>query len=227
VALAFVLALATLSGCATTGDQSAPAVRVLFIGNSYTAYNNGIDGDFHGLAPKTVTARSAPGGATLEQHLADSHTKQLLDQGWDYVVIQEQSQRSVSDYSGFARSVSSFMPRIAIAGARPYLLMTWARPDSPAVTTSALRSAADSVAHSTRVTVIPAGTAFAGSQSVHPSIPLNISDGHPTKEGTYLAACTAYAVIFGKSPVANTYTAGLDPTVAGELQQAAATATGR
>ena len=44
---------------------------------------------------------------------------------------------------------------------------------------------------------------------------------HPSLAGTYLAACTVYASLFGKSPVGNTYAAGLPADVAAHLQQVA------
>jgi hypothetical protein len=202
-------------------------VRVLFIGNSYTFYNAGVDGDFHGLAPTTTTGRAAVGGYTLEMHLADAHTMDMLKDRWNYVIIQEQSQRSVLDYQGFANAVSKFGGEIKAVGARPYLMMTWARPDTKGVTTGALREAATSATKSSGMVVIPAGTAFGASLGQRPSIALNIADGHPTREGTYLAACVVYATLFAKSPVGNTYTSGLDPTTATYLQQVAATATGQ
>jgi hypothetical protein len=53
-------------------------------------------------------------------------------------------------------------------------------------------------------------------------IVLRIADRrHPTLEGTYLAACTFYAALFGESPVGQPYTAGLDGTIARTLQLAA------
>ena len=44
---------------------------------------------------------------------------------------------------------------------------------------------------------------------------------HPSLAGTYLAACTTYAAVTRKSPVGNTYSAGLDPKLAGFLQSTA------
>ena len=44
---------------------------------------------------------------------------------------------------------------------------------------------------------------------------------HPSLAGTYLAACTVYAALYRKSPVGSSYTAGLDPKLAGSLQAAA------
>jgi len=44
---------------------------------------------------------------------------------------------------------------------------------------------------------------------------------HPSLAGTYLAACTVYASLLGKSPVGNAYTAGLPADIAAHLQQVA------
>ena len=50
------------------------------------------------------------------------------------------------------------------------------------------------------------------------------ADGsHPTEQGTYLAACVFYAVIFRQSPKGLTYQAGLTKETATFLQQIAGT----
>jgi hypothetical protein len=55
-----------------------------------------------------------------------------------------------------------------------------------------------------------------------PDIELYVPDKrHPSLAGTYLAAATVYGALLGKSPVGNTYTAGLPKDVAAHLQQAA------
>ncbi|MBU4188929.1 MAG: hypothetical protein KKC41_08085 [Actinobacteria bacterium] len=224
--LAVLLITAMLtSGC--TGDSSVPPVKVLFIGNSYTAYNGGIDAALRGLAPRISVGSVAPGGYTLRQHLADPTTMDTLDDGWDYIVLQEQSQKPVYDYADYLDSARQLTKRIRELNGNPRLLMTWARPDSARVTTEALRRTTSSVANKLGLSVIPAGTAFADSARANPAIILNGPDGHPTREGTYLAACAAFAQLFGRTPVGNTYTAGLDAGVAKSLQQAAARAAGR
>ena len=48
-----------------------------------------------------------------------------------------------------------------------------------------------------------------------------IRDRHPSEEGTYLAACSAYALLFQESPVGNSFVSDLDQAVAGELQEIA------
>lgn len=47
---------------------------------------------------------------------------------------------------------------------------------------------------------------------------------HPTLIGTYLAACTVYASVYGKSPVGNSYdyVGRIDKDTAAFLQQVAA-----
>ncbi|MGA8391624.1 MAG: hypothetical protein WB775_05755, partial [Burkholderiaceae bacterium] len=68
----------------------------------------------------------------------------------------------------------------------------------------------------------PAGLAFAKSVALKPNLDLYVADKrHPSLAGTYLAACTVYASLFGKSPVGNAYTAGLPADVAAHLQQVA------
>ena len=70
--------------------------------------------------------------------------------------------------------------------------------------------------------VIPAGLAFAKAIAGRPGLVMNAEDKrHPSLAGTYLAACTVYAVLEGKSPEGNTYTAGLDADLAKYLQTVA------
>jgi hypothetical protein len=70
--------------------------------------------------------------------------------------------------------------------------------------------------------VIPAGLAFARSVSRRPDINLYVADKrHPTQAGTYLAACTIIASVYGVSPVGNAYLGELDPAVARHLQEVA------
>ena len=70
--------------------------------------------------------------------------------------------------------------------------------------------------------VIPAGLAFAKAVSKRPSLELYQPDKrHPTLAGTYLAACTVQASLYGVNPEGNIYTAGLDAATAKFLQTVA------
>jgi hypothetical protein len=214
-----------VGGCAQTGDTDVPDLKVLFIGNSFTFYNGGIDQVLHGLAPRTQVDSATQGGYKLSDHLADQATMTKLRQpGWNRVVLQEQSQVPVWSYSTFVSSAATLAGEVRKTGATPLLMMTWARPDSKGVTTAALASAFADAGKRLKTKVIPAGTAFGASLKAHPQLALNVNDGHPTKEGTYLAGCVTFATIFGKSPVGNTFTGGLDAEVARTLQEEAARA---
>lgn len=221
--LCLVLSGSVLVGCAQTGDTEVPRLKVLFIGNSFTFYNGGIDQVLHGLAPGTEVDSATQGGYRLADHLGDAATMAKLRQGgWNRVVLQEQSQLPVWSYPAYLASATGLTSEALRVGAVPLLMMTWARPDSDGVTTAALTSAFTRAGKQLKATVVPAGTAFGASLEAHPEIVLTVADGHPTKEGTYLAGCVTYATIFGKSPVGNTFTSGLDATVARTLQEEAA-----
>jgi hypothetical protein len=70
--------------------------------------------------------------------------------------------------------------------------------------------------------VIPAGLAFARAVQAQPELNLYAPDKrHPSLAGTYLAACTVFTALTGRSPVGNSYLAGLDAPTAKFLQQVA------
>src|SRR5262245_41797920 len=94
--LATVLALVA-AGCPVYVPRAGgPALRVLFMGNSYT-YVNDLPHMFEALAASggrnVVTTTDASAGELLQGHASDPHALALLDQpGWNFVVLQEQSQ---------------------------------------------------------------------------------------------------------------------------------------
>jgi hypothetical protein len=106
-------------------------------------------------------------------------------------------------------------------GAKPVFFMSWAYADKPEMT-AALAEAYTRAGNDNQAMVIPAGLAFARSIAAQPALNLYAPDKrHPSLAGTYLAACTVYASLFGKSPVGLAYTAGLDAATARHLQTVA------
>jgi len=107
------------------------------------------------------------------------------------------------------RLARKFDEEIRRNGAKTILLMTWERPDSKqfGVTTEKPRSHIYNSWKELGVVVAPVGLAFARSTRGKPELTLYVQDGHPTIEGTYLAACVLYRTIFQKSPVGNPYSA--------------------
>jgi hypothetical protein len=129
-----------------------PAIRVAFIGNSYT-YVNDVPGMFvqlslaggYNVSKDQVT----PGGSSIYQHANQSldmgkQTKVMLeaDGGWDFIVFQDQSEapgggkdtdakldKGLAEKYSNAALKSFFKPLVAAANATPVLYSTWGRHD--------------------------------------------------------------------------------------------------
>jgi hypothetical protein len=188
--------------------QTPFSKKILFIGNSYTDINGGLDKQIEMLSPSIGAARISPGGFTLENHWTDGKALQIIRQGGlDYVVLQDQSQTPVVDGNKFYMYAEKFDLEIRKSRARTILFMTWERPDSIryGVTTANLAASYNSVGAKLGVQVAPVGLAFARSLQERPDLGLYSQDGHPTPYGTFLAACVLYGKIFNASPVGTSY----------------------
>jgi hypothetical protein len=227
--ISVVVIVAAISGCNTPIARligGKPSTRILFIGNSFTSYNGGLDKQIEGLAPSSETARFDAGGYTLEDHWNEGKAVASIQTGkWNFVVLQEQSQTPVSDRSRFFEAARKFDREIKRSGATTILLMTWERPDSTrfGVTTANLENAYQTIGGELGARVASAGTAFARSLSGKPGLSLYAQDGHPTMYGTYLAACVLYSTIFRTSPVGNSFSDwSISSDIRAYLQQIAA-----
>jgi hypothetical protein len=70
--------------------------------------------------------------------------------------------------------------------------------------------------------VAPVGIAWAVALERRPGTELWSRDGeHPSKRGSYLAACVFYAALSGRDPTGNRFTAGLEATEARFFQHVA------
>ena len=106
--------------------------KILFIGNSYTSQcSRSIIDLFKNESPEWELTFHTKGGKDLAYHLADPTTKpMILSQKWDFVVLQEQSQKSGlgGKFSqGFRDAVNSFSTMIRKNGSTPRLYLTWGR----------------------------------------------------------------------------------------------------
>jgi hypothetical protein len=160
---------------------------------------------------------------------------------WDYVVLQEQSQRPSFPQSQvevevypYARYLDSLI-HVNNQCTETVFYMTWGRKYGdagncafwPPVCTftgmqEQLRDSYVKMADDNAALVAPVGEAWEKSWNTDSTINLWVSDNsHPDVTGTYLAACVFYATIFRQSPVGASYTAGLAASVASHLQQMA------
>ena len=124
--------------------SAAEKLRVLMIGNSYTAQTRTQVKGFLDADPEVDAELVAhcPGGRKLVQHLANPKVDALLrdEKGWDVVVLQEQSQvpafamtsgggelkMFVEGGEGMLRKIRTLQPK-----ARILLFETWARHGGP------------------------------------------------------------------------------------------------
>ena len=221
VTLAF---LAILASSLWSRRRRTTPVRVLFIGNSYTYFNN-LPEVFRNLSQAgdqgNVEVRMvAPGGWRLKDHWEKGAGRSALQEDkWDYVVLQDQSMLGITYFvEGRPRVTSDelfrpyaerWMDEVFRAGAAPILYLTWARKltfeDQPA-----LELCLHERGQAKRAVVAPVGIAWEQVLRRHPGIELFLKDGsHPSPAGTYLAACTFFAAIFNRTP------AGLPARVTG------------
>ena len=227
-AVACVIVSSTASGeLAPTVTHIEPPEDILFVGNSFTYYNNSVHKHLLGLVRAAggepgVTRIMTISGSRLEAHTAGLAT-QLDGRDWDVVVLQGHSREPIEEgrVDGFRRAVRAHSAAIGEHGADTVLFMTWSLADRPQ-DQGPLSASYTAIGNETASLVVPVGLAFERSDRSDNGIELRISDGrHPSLAGTYLAACSFYAALFGRSPVGLDYDAGLDEDVSATLQEIA------
>lgn len=218
--------------------------RILFIGNSYTYYNSMPD-IFESLALKAgyhVTVESVTkGGWTLEKHADPADEvgarveEKLLESNYgkyDYVILQEQSHRPVTNPPSFYDATRNLVERVRAIGAQPLLYATWGRKTGSETLTTynltnetmtyKLAAAYGAIGEELGVTVSFAGFAFYDVYTAKPLIELYNKDcSHPSYEGSFLAAATLFATLFGADPTGVDYKGECADGVAPVLLEAA------
>ena len=208
--------------------------KVLFLGNSYTYYNNlPITLQEMGFsdANDLIIDQNTPGGSTLMAHSSNATSLQKIQaNNWDYVVLQDQSQLPSFSWSQVQSDVLPYAEilvdsiRSANECAIPLFFNTWGRengdPQWDSVNTfekmnDRLFNTYGLMAETHSGKRAPVGMAFAkvkqdqGNVVTHSQ--LYTSDGsHPSKLGSYLTACVFYELIFETTVVGNSY---LDPAI--------------
>ena len=203
---------------------------ILFVGNSFTYYNNGV----HDHLRKLLSAANADGkahaylrimtisGGELPEHESGLQQR-LTAQSWDQVILQGHSIGPITPGMAepFRTAARAYARAIRERGAEPVFFMTWAYTGIPEMTEQ-LDAAYSAIGAELDAVVVPVGLAFATALELRPELALVIDDRkHPSLAGTYLAACTFYAALYGTSPAGLSYTAGLATHDAGFLQEVA------
>ncbi|KAI4453444.1 cystathionine beta-synthase [Holotrichia oblita] len=201
-------------------DNAEYDLRFLFVGNSYTYYN-----DF----PELFVSLATSGGKAVYQgsstatnynllRHADSEdrigtkTVQMISDtslSWDYVVLQEQSRRPDIAFKDFEEGAKKLTEMIVASNAEPVFFMTWSRSGGSGglsfeESNAILETAYLEVANDNNGLLVPVGSVWGRIRKENEPFSLKLwhNDGsHPSYTGSYLNACIFYATFFNESPV--------------------------
>lgn len=203
--------------------------EVLFIGNSYTYYNNLpdlVNEIALSFGDTLMHESSTPGGSNFNAHSTNTQTlNKINQQQWDYVVLQAQSQEPSLPPSYVNTNVLPAAQVLIDAiesnslCTEPLFFMTWGRKFGDASNCVAYPPVCTYLGMQERLrtryldmtfihdaSCSPVGMAWKKSIEIDSTLNLYSSDNsHASIYGSYLAACTFYASIFKKSAVGSTY----------------------
>ena len=219
---------------------------VLFIGNSFFYYNNGVHKPVLGMVKaneslgkghrfRNITINSS----SLEWHDVESYVtnekigsfsitssnkyKKYDPEKYELAIMMDCSQCPIHEDRKelFNYYVDKHSKTLRDNGVEPALLMTWAYKDVPEMI-DGLSSAYVSAGNRNKAMVFPVGLAFKLAQKELPDIDLYTPDKrHPSKAGTYLMAAVIYSSVYNVSPVGNSYDYGLNQQEQERLQAVA------
>ncbi len=226
--------------------DASDSLQILFVGNSYTYYND-LPAMVSEMAAtqglKLAPSRALKGGESLKGHLNHPFLPKVLKEGgFDYVVIQDASylpsystKYVVDSVYPFAAEIDS-LAKAGSPGVKTIYYMTWGHKDGilhhktdyPFNHTyhgmqERLKLSYLEMAYDNGGLCAPVGVAWERVVNERPDIELyNLKDRHhPSKEGSYLAACVILGTIL-KNPVKTYYYGTLAPETALYLQDIAA-----
>ncbi len=226
--LAAALILPGAQGLAVGPTVKAPQVenptRVLFVGNSYFYYNDSlhnhvrrmVDAAQPGFLKKAQFKSATIGGADLDHHPIEHLTtpgKIGVKEPFQLVILQGNSGEPLTDkgHASLLKTIVAFDRVIKERGGKTALYMNHSfvvphkkvSPDNIRMTEDSYVSAGNQIG----ALVIPVGLAFEEAYKRKPDLKLqqDYDGSHPTLIGTYLAACTVVASVYGASPVGNSY----------------------
>lgn len=239
--------------CAATGQAQGTPVRVLFVGNSYTMFNdmpNMLSEMGRSLGYDIRPEVRGIGGASLSAHRRNAKTlRALMTSGWDAVILQDHSLRPSKHPAELQTSALPdvrFLAQLArrhSPAARIIYYATWGRRDGDQVNclarpivcsydghTEALRRGYAMYQSATGGRIAPVGTVW--QRVIHDrsgarpfdARRLWVSDGsHPSRYGSYLAAATILRTLSGRPVASSEYCGNLPCDAAKYLRRAADT----
>ena len=238
------LSLLLLATCQISVAQTH--INALFVGNSYTQVNDLplLIQQMAASGGDTLTYQSnTPGGCTFSQHCTNTSMTLIQRGGWDFVVLQEQSQLPSFPDNQVQRDCIPYAKQLVDSiyannpCAEPLFYMTWGRKYGDTLNSTyypplGTYNGMDSLLYLRYMTmkvdndasVSPVGRVWYHLRYNYPSIELYQSDeSHPSLIGSFAAACSFYAVMFRKDPTTVSYCSTIDSATAAIVKQVAKT----
>jgi len=218
--------------------------NVLFLGNSYTYYNNLpllVQQAANSVGDTFTYDTNTPGGYRLKGHATNPTSIVKIQAGnWDYIVLQDQSQHPSFPDAHVATEVYPYATQLSnlIKQHNPCatttFFMTWGRENgdagncggwTPVCTYEGmddlLRQRYQIMANDNNGIASPVGAVWRYLRTNHPTIDLYSGDGsHPSLTGSYAGAITFYCSLFRKDPTQITFNSTLSTTDATIIKNA-------
>jgi hypothetical protein len=210
--------------CFSVQVFSQNETKALFLGNSYTYYNQMpqmVSDIAESMGEELVTASNTPGGYTFEGHTTNLTSLALIEEGnWDFVILQEQSQipsfpvaQVANESLPYAEALNDLIETHNPCSETVFY-MTWGRENGdagncefwPPICTyegmdDLLAASYLTMADDNEAIVSPVGRVWRWIRENYPDLNLYASDGsHPSAEGSYAAAVSFYTVMFRDNP---------------------------
>ena len=213
--IAALVGMAILLASTTRTAAATRTIRVLWVGNSYTAggalpemvtqmVNEGKAGI------RMVSKRAVSGGKDFQWHYESPQStavKQIQQEKFDFVCLQNQSAGAIVRRQAMFDYAEKFVKLIRSRGGEPVFFCTWARSDRSYNKTheedwTQIVGAYEELAVKHKARIALAGPAWREALKGKPNLELYQKDGsHPSIHGAYLNMCVFYATLTGKSPV--------------------------
>lgn len=212
----------TLITWQTSAQAKSDSLKVLFIGNSFTYFNElpqTVSRIAASQGVKLAVTQFAPGGYYLRQHVKNPKLLEAIRKGgWDYVVIQEQSAAPAMPTDTVIQNTypaAHTLDSLILAhspSAKVIFYMTWGHKDGcqekvdnyPLIYSykgmqDRLRISYLEMAYRNNAWCAPVGIAWQHVREEHPNYLLYMPDrSHPSTLGSYLAANVIFCTIHQK-----------------------------
>jgi hypothetical protein len=199
-------------------DAQPKELRVLFLGNSQIFYND-LPRTVEALAesapadrPRIKASQFTPGGASLESLWNKGADKgsaraKITEEKWDYVILQERFDAKADSFNKYA---PLFHEVIEKQGAKTVLFCTASISSQYPQGFQELHDMHVTLGKKMHLPVAAAGktwlTYWGNDTTPEQRLALYDPDkDHPGKKGSYIYACSLYAVLTGQSPVGLTH----------------------